>query len=831
MKVRILFYFLLLSGGIYFFHTDHWDRLVRSYVSKYESQLIEGSRSLGVFVLKPDDWMVFNFPPGLESVTLITNANLPLKHDAAPDDVWNYSIEYRLINPEGETVRNGEYYCRSQYTEYLDAETNQTHAKAFYIDERIKPLDGQAFRLKLTNLAPPDQQISGIQIRQGILPTPLVDVCLRMNIQKPFSSKRLRYQWRRLSRSAKEQLSQGNVYSYDLLTEDEQLNILKSLTDRLAPAGVQGVDFQLRNMHVLDEIGDPVEENKILPTGLFIHPGQHAMIPLPDQEGQIRLEFIKEEGAVVNSASPEIVLKKYGRSFDEREEMRLSSIISSTTVSSQWPGGLLEIISPCNMVARAYFSGEDNKESEITPDTNYVRTFLIQDATAEYEILSESEGITPIRLDFRIPYALNGEENHSRNAFAICQFLDAEDNVIKHERLAIASEASQYDSIPKVEIFPSVSDSVSYYFSISSKMKKLRITAEQNPFLASCYNRPQNLVQQTMVPEDYIRFNQKEIHRRSWFYLPPSNQQVMMRSQLVIPIAYQTRPPEDKDYLAEGLYEWESFQPVNRWRGRELLAPTQAKDIRRDESLPSIYQEIPNGREVTWTFISPIKERQITPTLMIFSQESKSIPYILEIDGAVIHQSVLTSKRMQVILPPITVGKHKIRINSDGAALFLINHSRPASGKLFEKRLAARLEAQPLEYIFPKIIPDEETLSIRYFSEYGTTKRNLIKITIEGGFRRLNPGPFPSWTMTHRLYDLASTEDSQTYVLNTKDQVVDQGQLFFLPFRADMPPGEYRIRLELLSSNPGYVILSRILPGLEEQRNFFTESRDTIKRQ
>ena len=86
-------------------------------------------------------------------------------------------------------------------------------------------------------------------------------------------------------------------------------------------------------------------------------------------------------------------------------------------------------------------------------------------------------------------------------------------------------------------------------------------------------------------------------------------------------------------------------------------------------------------------------------------------------------------------------------------------------------------------------------------------------------------GPFPELTFLERQAQVTPGPAGRTCLVATTEAGLDDGQPLFFPLGSDLPPGEYRIEVQVASSSPRWVSLSRTTPGLAEKLSLTLEHR------
>jgi hypothetical protein len=210
----------------------------------------------------------------------------------------------------------------------------------------------------------------------------------------------------------------------------------------------------------------------------------------------------------------------------------------------------------------------------------------------------------------------------------------------------------------------------------------------------------------------------------------------------------------------------------------------------------------------------------VEPTLLVLRESSAPSAVRVAVDGVIIHSSVIAVRRASIRLPPLPTGTHTVTVTAAQPGRWLISNAG-ADENSFIRRLAYLLDQQPLEFIYAKTTAGEETLTGVLHGPFGATERSRLRVQVEIDHAALL-GPVNRLTVREWRYDLMPDHRQAIPVLDTPNEQVDLGQRFFLPLGDDLPPGDYRIRLQL-EQGSGYLNFYRVIPGLPALLELFRE--------
>jgi hypothetical protein len=157
---------------------------------------------------------------------------------------------------------------------------------------------------------------------------------------------------------------------------------------------------------------------------------------------------------------------------------------------------------------------------------------------------------------------------------------------------------------------------------------------------------------------------------------------------------------------------------------------------------------------------------------------------------------------------------HTLRIDAAGTMRFLVSNLLAPESSLYSKRLACQFDQGALEFTVVKRTHGPENLVLRPFFPAGWSERVDLRVRIRGLPVRTG-GPFESWTLADRELAVLPRTDQASLVLEQETQRVDGGQRCFLSLGADLPPGPYRVNIEMADPAPAsaYAALYRTVAG------------------
>jgi hypothetical protein len=443
---------------------------------------------------------------------------------------------------------------------------------------------------------------------------------------------------------------------------------------------------------------------------------------------------------------------------------------------------------------------------------------------------------TPFRIDVRhLPSPPRA--GHAPPPTVTYELLNSKGEAVQSGHLVSEAAMSRYDRIPNLSPETSVSDPSTTFFAIPHQVTHLRVSLPSPPpaapMLIAAWNRPPDLVRELYIGHDSDASDHgdtsdddaaelEDQRQWAWFPKPPEHFKHLVAEQHAYLLHVQPRPPDDETDLQTEDYQVESYRPEGMWHGRYLFLPRGPDQTPlRPQALAVAFQSLPTGREQRLVLGGLPQLRFLQPTLMHFSKTGKPQQFEVIIDGVQQHQGTTTGQQGEIDLPVVSVGAHRIRVNSQPETWWYINHVI-SSAPSHVKRLAYRFDRAGLSFLYERQHATEETLSMRWHAPYSTRQSTHIYAHLElSSISRQTPSP--TWTFHERRYVLAPAPGPPIAVLNTVAAHVDSGQPFFLPIGHDVPAGRYHIRLRLERGPPGYLTLVELKRGVFESRQFTEE--------
>jgi hypothetical protein len=306
----------------------------------------------------------------------------------------------------------------------------------------------------------------------------------------------------------------------------------------------------------------------------------------------------------------------------------------------------------------------------------------------------------------------------------------------------------------------------------------------------------------------------------AWFSIRPVDYQQRYKTQKTRLVSIQQRPPMDDSDLLLGNYLYESLRPSSNWSGRHLLLPPDPKPPLRAPDPQSVYHPLLPGNAAVHLHSSDLL-RILSPSLIYINKNKAPAALSISVDGQRYFSARLFGSIGKVSLPPLAIGPHQLKISVNADVQLLMNYQkREEPGHMV--RFATHLPEQQVRFDYTKTGEDQDRLSFRYFSS-STTEPSTIQVTLEDAHAAEHFVVQNQFTLTNRRFEISPTETAPVIVFNSGDTRLGEGQQFFFPIGADIPPGSYKIVVNLEKGPGGYLIFSRVEPGIFSYRTLAKE--------
>lgn len=756
-------------------------------------------------------WTSYTIRDGCNPLRIVSNAGLPpeyRKRRFPEEQEWNYGIEYQVLDGSGAVLASRVYHHRTKLRLFSDIKRLKEYNGSFYLTPDIQPADARIMLVNLAGMANP----ATIRFRLASADPDVRDVAIRLYAPELTPEYRLRPTWQRMNDRQKSRLAHGNVYPKELLAEQEKQSIVARMWNPLGPSGIRGRNYVSREIYVLVEN----EGEEILPegppAGLVADAFHRSVVPVPERGGRVILRF--EPAYRDRAKKGTITVRWYGLGPANRSTHTVPWNGASATLDRSFAGGLLDISAPSPAVIRAFLV-EGGHETEITPIPYYLRTYVI-DAAAPllFPVAHDRGAPTPFRIDLRrvVP---PGTKPPAPLAVTY-RIVDGSGGAIRTGTLTVPFAASPYDSVATVQPAPVVSEPVSFHFMMPPGATGISLSSK-GQVLAAAYDRPESLLREISVPEDYYRSYDNEERQPSWFPLNhPDHDRLLMANRTVLLIT-QLRPSTDIPDLIAGRYSWEDYHPEGKWLARRLVTPWDQRIAFHRDSLPSLFAPIPTGTPSTVTLQADAGLAQVEPTVIYRRSGTGPFRAKIAVDGKVVFSGPLDGPLGEIRLMPIPTGRHSVTVTAPAGIRFAMNQTGPAPG-CSSVRLANRFQGKELSFVYEKVSREEENLGVRYYAPVSARRQAVLRVICETD-RPRGIGPWTSWSFPERRYTVRMDDAEKAQALGTGGEILLGAEPIYIPFGADLPPGRYRIRVVTDRPAEGYLLLSRTTPGIAPRRD------------
>jgi hypothetical protein len=806
----------LVAGGftVYQSHPElhHWFRRHQFRVEGLDQALPSQ-----VFFLSTNRWLEFDIPNDTPLIRLISNASISAAQQAAPGTQWPYAIEYQLQENPDRTVASGVYHFKGEQLVFLDRQSGNPVEVNFYLERRFSPLGGRRCILNLKDPAMTHARV--LRLRLHSSHTNLLEVAVRVYFQNQIPERKTRYLWNRLNEDQKRDLTRGNVYSFEGLTDREKRGLLRYRWSVAAPEGIPGRNFERRTLFIRDDSETLQMLKDWEPSGIAVDSEHRGVLAITNTPGGHHIQML--DHAVTSAAQVVSSELLWHGEHQRRETNHLTWSDKAQVVLPENRDGFLEISSSQRAYVRA-FQVESGKTNEVTPDAVHLPTFTASPTNAvEYAVEHAGNDSTLFRIDLR-------RLTCSPDSPAVAvhyELLAEEGGIVQASDVALTNTFSAYDWLVSTRGLTNITVPQSLCFVLPPTIRALRISSPRETVLVNAYSRPSQLVKRILVPEDYSPARRLDPEQPSWFRLrPPDHLQRSKAGQCAI-VRVQARPPEYEPLVQAGQYEWESFLPGSDSRGQMILLPPAEGKPPRPESLAFSYSPIAVGREQRVRFQGEDWERQVAPSLMLICSNESPGSVKVKVDGHTLFDNALEAPVTQVRLGNLSVGEHELMVSASGPVSAYLNCLESATNAAYLQRFCVMASSNALQFPYLKRDANEEVLVLRVFSPVQTNPQPFdVHLKLKPSTPR-GMGPFAELTLLERKVRVTPNAAGRTRLVAANGAPLDDGQSVFLPVGPDLPVGRHELEVAVVAASPRWLSLSRTTPGLAEKFELTSKRR------
>lgn len=751
------------------------------------------------YELDTEKWLNFALERNDEVVKVISNAELPSDYKPAEDERWNYSFEYQMLDDNNQTVLSGTIHHSTGQRIFYDDEKKEQYVASSYFPPTLNPVDA---RLHLINIRG-YKNINKIRLRSESHQLPLIGTVVRVYRQEKIAEHKLSYQWQRMGNHKRTVLAKASVYEQELLRDQEKLLLTQKQWSSLGPLGSNDRDYVLKKLYVARDI----EEDSVInlpvipPEGLVVYPNKKGVIKIPVFPGKVKVSW-NLLGPV--NDNEKLKIEWWGHPTSRYKKWQRD--IKSENIVVQLESGVMQISTNSAAVFRVWILN-DKDPVEITPKPINLRLFKVQKNPVVYNINHLQDTNTRIRIDLRKFIDSGSDEVEYR-------FLNSKGQSVKQGILKLKAEKSAYDTII-ADLGRVISNPVSYYFNTTADIKSIELYAG-NEVWVSAYTRPADQIRSVTYPFKHEDVTERNNTIPAWYFMRPDNWRKYISDGRSVLLNSQLRPPEVDQMIMAGQYRWDMFLPSGNWRGRELLTRLNDGITYREESLSNRFITIEPNQINTFDLKNLRGEPVISPRLMYLDNKSGEMNIKMWLNNKPYIDQTVYANDGELILPPVEPGRYTIKARTEPQTKILLSHvSGQKSG--YVKQLAIKLDKKEKIFTYYKEY-DEELMAIRIYTQQKKESSQTIQVNIKGDSdSRL--GPFTSWTIKEREYQLDQTDGLEARLLHENQQELGPARLFFIKLGDDLPKEKvYQIKIKLLSGADSFILLTRTLPGVFDKR-------------
>ena len=727
----------------------------------------------------PDDRvLVFDLPPGAQTLRLFTHAELESAAAAEAAEALRYSLTLEFAGRVGGQERLT-YHFRSRQTTPAAEDGERSRSRYLRSDQPL--LDVRGTVLSVADLG---FRVGQVRLSVDSLDPGLTGVAVRLYDREVLAATRRHAQWPRLSVEDRRRLAVGNLYPQELLSEPERQALVRQSWSPIAPAGVEGADYDRRIVLMNEEALPKLIEEA--PRGEALPPGVVGIVRV--DEGQaVELEVRALGGDLTG-----LVARALPSRGSEVALMPARTGPNGARLTYGGAPGWITVRSGVELMVS--LAGDAQRRNPFDHET--IGTYSCAGRPTEYRLVHLPGQPTPLRIDLRA----EGDASFT----AEITLASASGRALTEASLGHDAGLSSFDWLQREGVRYRVSEASRHYLLAPPEVERLTVACATGG-LVSLYNQEVDVLR---IDRPGAAFEDRQ---RRWFPLLPTAAAELTASGRGSILKLQRRPLAAPAPSSNDARALESYGVSTESTGRHLLLPTAAS------AEAESWRYLPVAADERVELVFGDEGRAVTPTLLFRRQRDTPFRLRVEVDGRTILDEEWAGRQGQIRLPAIGSGAHRVRLAGDPGIRFFLSHLRDGSRSAFARRFVATLPSRPFEIRVAKSGPT--VLTGRLFFVAGSGAACSLTAEIGGGSRPVGV-PLPDWTYTRRRYEVAGGGE-RVAALGGDTLWMERSEPFFLRLGEDITNGPVPVRWTPSCRGKAYFTLSRLVEAPREERGIF----------
>ena len=772
------------------------------------------------FTIEEDKWLELPIAGFHDRLRLFSFAQVEgQRGQYIADREFLYAIDYQILNESSDLLLEKKYHMRSFFPDEIITENGEILEPKFIAQQKAPITAGRFFDVDLATLDQPRKLRLKIASQDPAIGKVLVRALLRGRL----SPAKARLRWTRLSEEKKIKVTRQYIYPHTLLSEPE---IESRLSQRWYPTAPSDTGYEAQTLYSYRTDDDELAyEDAPLRIGRPFG-GDLLLTALIPKTAKYRLFF---QSANENVLSPVTVVIRHwnpGPRIATEETIRLDS--ANPVIERQFDKGMIELRAP--LALRVAITSPLIDTEHINKVYSLSAYALDADKPVIYDVSKTSRAAADFRVNIRQSLGYSGlskTEHEARlsttdtvPALAATlapryEVLDENNRVVLRGVLDIAPLLSPYGQLVGHNARYKVSEATSLYLPLPPGAARVAIYGLPTQFTYA-YTRPADLVLSRVIPRDYRSWEHLGGRAPSWFLLTPANDLELALGSRRNRLYSQPQPPTVNEQINAGFFSVQEIQPRGDAWGKHIVASLAYDKQPRIGADKLFFADLKPDSRITLT--APPGIDNVAPSLL-FQRDSavpKTVP--ISIDGKLIDHFPIQGRTGLIRLPPVAAGAHTIHIGGGNDTRWLINQC--ACRYSHQRRFAYKLVNRGIEYDIRKTGTENEIFTLLVYTDVQGAAADISTELI--GFSR-DKRPSKGWSFQHINFKVRPDSDADGgFELDFGGNPVGNPERLFISLGADVPPGNYRLRVRQTAGAEALVQLYT-LQGTSEVSRFFTE--------